>query len=133
MQKLIPSLKRYPLSWCCIVLVWILSLTPIFPETPFDDVAFIDKWTHLVMYGGTCSVIWIEYLRSHTSLDSKKLFLWAFLAPILMSGLLELLQEYCTAGHRNGDWLDFVANSLGVTLGAVFGLVVNLLFFKKSR
>ena len=133
MQKLIPSLKRYPLSICCIVLVWILSLTPIFPETPFDDVAFIDKWTHLVMYGGTCSVIWIEYLRSHTSLDSKKLFLWAFLAPILMSGLLELLQEYCTAGHRNGDWLDFVANSLGVTLGAVFGLVVNLLFFKKSR
>ena len=133
MQKLIPSLKRYPLSWCCIVLVWILSLTPIFPETPFDDVAFIDKWTHLVMYGGTCSVIWFEYLRHHNRLDYEKLFFWAFLAPILMSGLLELLQAYCTGGHRNGDWLDFAANSTGVTLGAVFGLVVNLLFFKKSR
>ena len=125
--------KRYPLSFCCIILIWILSLTPIFPETPFDNVAFIDKWTHLVMYGGTCSVIWFEYLRSHNSLDYEKLFFYAFLLPILMSGLLELLQAYCTAGHRNGDWLDFVANSLGVTLGAVFGLVVNLLFFKKSR
>ena len=133
MQKLIPSLKRYPLSWCCIALIWILSLTPIFPETPFDDVAFIDKWTHLVMYGGTCSVIWFEYLRHHNRLDYEKLFFWAFLAPILMSGLLELLQAYCTGGHRNGDWLDFAANSTGVTLGAVFGLVVNLLFFKKSR
>ena len=133
MQKQIPSLKRYPLSWCCIVLVWILSLTPIFPETPFDDVAFIDKWTHLVMYGGTCSVIWFEYLRHHNRLDYEKLIFWAFLAPILMSGLLELLQAYCTGGHRNGDWLDFAANSTGVTLGAVFGLVVNLLFFKKSR
>ena len=118
------KVKKYPLSICCIALIWILSLTPIFPETPFDDVAFIDKWTHLVMYGGTCSVIWIEYLRSHTGLNARKLFLWAFLAPILMSGLLELLQEYCTAGHRNGDWFDFAANSLGVTLGAVFGLLL---------
>ena len=131
-QNLKFKVKKYPLSICCIALVWILSLTPIFPETPFDDVAFIDKWTHLVMYGGTCSVIWIEYLRSHTSLNNRKLFLWAFLAPILMSGLLELLQEYCTSGHRNGDWLDFAANSLGVTLGAVFGLLLNLLFFKRS-
>ena len=119
------KVKKYPLSICCIALIWILSLTPIFPETPFDDVAFIDKWTHLVMYGGTCSVIWIEYLRSHTRLDSKKLFLYAFLAPILMSGLLELLQEYCTGGHRNGDWLDFAANSLGVLLGALFGLLMR--------
>ena len=126
------SLKKYPFSLCCIALVWILSLTPIFPETPFDNVAFIDKWTHLVMYGGTCSVIWIEYLRSHTSLNARKLFLWAFLAPILMSGLLELLQEYCTGGHRNGDWLDFAANSLGVTLGAVFGLLLNWIWFKIS-
>ena len=126
------KVKKYPFSIFCIVLIWILSLTPIFPETPFDNVDFVDKWTHLVMYGGTGSVIWIEYLRSHSSLNSKKLFLWAFLAPILMSGLLELLQEYCTGGHRNGDWLDFAANSLGVTLGAVFGLLLNLLFFKRS-
>ena len=127
------TFRKYPLSICCIVLIWILSLTPIFPETPFDDVAFIDKWTHLVMYGGTCSVIWIEYLRSHSRLDYEMLFFWAFLMPILMSGLLELLQAYCTGGHRNGDWLDFAANSVGVTLGAVFGVVVNLLFFKKGR
>ena len=124
------SFKKYPLSICCIALVWILSLTPIFPETPFDNVAFIDKWTHLVMYGGTCSVIWIEYLRSHNSLDYEKLFFWAFLMPILMSGVLELLQEYCTAGHRNGDWLDFAANSTGVILGAILGLLLNHLFFK---
>ena len=126
------SFRKYPFSLCCIALVWILSLTPIFPETPFDNVAFIDKWTHLVMYGGTCSVIWIEYLRSHTSLNARKLFLWAFLAPILMSGLLELLQEYCTGGHRNGDWFDFAANSLGVTLGVVFGLLLNWIWFKIS-
>ena len=52
--------RKYPLSLACILLIWILSLTPFFPETPLDNVDFIDKWTHLVMYGGTsvtCAVI----------------------------------------------------------------------------
>jgi VanZ family protein len=97
---------------------------PFFPETPLDDVKFIDKWTHLVMYGGTCSVLWIEYMRSHKTTGSAvKLFLLAWLAPILMSGLLELLQAYATT-TRSGEWLDFAANSLGVTLGAAVGLLL---------
>ena len=123
--------KRYPFSIVCIVLIWVLSLTPIFPETPFDHVELIDKWTHLVMYGGTCSVIWWEYLRKHRVLDGEKLFFYAWLSPVLMSGLLELLQEYCTFGHRNGDWLDFAANTTGVTLGALAGLLMYQLWFKR--
>ena len=107
----------------CIVLIWVLSLIPFFPETPLDDVQFIDKWTHLVMYGGTCSVLWTEYIRSQTIYNKVKLFLWAWLAPIVMSGVLELLQEYAT-NTRSGEWFDFAANSLGVTLGAVFGLLL---------
>ena len=106
---------------------------PFFPETPFDQVEFIDKWTHLVMYGGTCSVIWWEYLRNHQILDGEKLFFYAWLCPALMSGLLELLQEYCTFGHRNGDWLDLAANTMGVTLGALIGLLMYQLRFKRKR
>ena len=130
MPKTSHFVKNYPLSVLCIVLIWILSLTPFFPETPFNKVAFIDKWTHFVMYGGTCSVIWWEYLRRHRVLDYEKLFFYAWLCPVLMSGLLELLQEYCTAGHRNGDWLDFAANTTGVTIGALVGLLMNRLWFK---
>ena len=118
------SLKKYPFSVACITLIWILSFVPFFPETPLDDVQFIDKWTHLVMYGGTCSVIWIEYLRRHTSLNKKKLFYWAWLAPIIMSGIIEILQENCTNHTRSGEWFDFLANSTGVTLGAVIGLLL---------
>ena len=130
MPKTSHFVKNYPHSSLCIVLIWILSLTPFFPETPFNKVAFIDKWTHFVMYGGTCSVIWWEYLRRHRVLDYEKLFFYAWLCPVLMSGLLELLQEYCTAGHRNGDWLDFAANTTGVTIGALVGLLMNRLWFK---
>lgn len=133
MSKIVHFVSRYPLSILCVVLIWILSLMPFFPETPFDQVEFIDKWTHLVMYGGTCSVIWWEYLRNHQILDVEKLFFYAWLCPALMSGLLELLQEYCTFGHRNGDWLDFAANTMGVTLGALIGLLMYQLWFKRKR
>lgn len=133
MSKIVHFVSRYPLSILCVVLIWILSLMPFFPETPFDQVEFIDKWTHLVMYGGTCSVIWWEYLRNHQILDGEKLFFYAWLCPVLMSGLLELLQEYCTFGHRNGDWLDFAANTIGVTLGALIGLLMYRLWFKRKR
>ena len=96
--------RKYPFSLVCFVIIWVLSLTPIFPETPFDNVQFADKWTHLVMYGGTCGVLWIEYLRSHTIYNKVKLFRWAWVAPIVMSGVLELLQEYCTGGRRCSVW-----------------------------
>ena len=133
MQKTTHFVRKYPLSLFCIALIWVLSLTPIFPHTPLDNVKFIDKWTHFVMYGGTCSVIWWEYLRQHKHLDFEKLFFYAWLCPALMSGLLELLQEYCTFGHRNGDWLDFAANNTGVTLGALVGLLMNLCWFKVPK
>ena len=133
MSKIVHFVSRYPLSILCVVLIWILSLMPFFPETPFDQVEFIDKWTHLVMYGGTCSVIWWEYLRNHQILDGEKIFFYAWLCPVLMSGFLELLQEYCTFGHRNGDWLDLAANTMGVTLGALIGLLMYQLWFKRKR
>lgn len=128
MQNIAQIVRKYPFSLLCILLIWILSLAPFFPETPLDDVAFIDKWTHLVMYGGTCGVIWWEYLRCHRVPNRRKLFLFAWLSPIVMSGLLELIQEYGTA-TRSGEWTDLMANSLGATIAAVLGL----LYLKSSQ
>ncbi len=124
--------RQYPFSVLCIVAVWMLSLTPFFPETPLDDVKFIDKWTHLLMYGGTCSVIWWEYIKNHQSLDFEKLLFYAVLAPMAMGGLLELLQAYCTT-TRNGDWLDFAANSCGVLLAVAVGRVSYRLVRKRWK
>lgn len=128
MQKLFQFIRKYPFSTICIIVIWMLSFLPFFPETPLDDIQFIDKWTHFIMYGGTCTVIWWEYLRKHTVLNKQKLFLFAWLAPIVMSGIIELLQEYCTT-TRSGEWLDFASNSTGVTVAVVIGL---LIYFVKS-
>ena len=117
-----PLIRNYPFSCLFTVIIWVLCFcTP--PRTPLDDVAFIDKWTHIVMYAGTCTAVWIEYLRCHKSVSPWRLFVWAWLAPVLMSGLIEVLQENCTGGRRSGDWLDFAANAAGVTLAAVIGIL----------
>ena len=60
-------------------------------------------------------------------LSWTKLFCLAWIAPILMSGVIEILQEYCTGGRRSGDWLDFAANSIGATVGAVAGVGMVML------
>lgn len=131
MQKSARFVKRYPFSMLCIALIFILSLTPFFPETPLDNVQFIDKWTHLVMYGGTSSVIWWEYLKSHDTLNKRQLMLWAVGAMIALGGLIELMQAYCTT-TRSGEWLDFWSDSIGVVIGAIIGLSLNYLWFHKQ-
>lgn len=119
-------LSCYPLTLVCIALIWYLCLFIDMPETPVDGVPFIDKWTHLAMYGGTTAVMWWEYLRHHSRLLAWKLFLFAFLGLILMSGLIELLQTWCTT-TRSGEWLDFAANTTGVVLGTLIGLGLYLM------
>lgn len=116
-------IKNYRFSLFCIVLIWVLSLMPV-PETNLaEDIPFIDKWTHIVMYLGTCSIIWIEYYLKHKAETNKiRLLIGAIILPILMSGILELLQEYCTGGLRNGDCIDLAANTTGVVLAAILGV-----------
>lgn len=126
-------LKSYPVSSFYILIIWILCFGTV-PHTPLDNVTLIDKWVHIAMYLGTCGTIWLEYLRRHRrkcdigggwyyDVDKCKLFVLAWLAPVLMSGLIEILQATCTGGRRSGDWLDFAANSIGVTLAAIGGML----------
>ena len=122
-KKAAGFVRRYPLGLLCVALIWYLSLWVTVPETPLDDVAFVDKWTHLVMYGGTCAVVWCEHLRSHARPRWGRLLLLAVAGMVVMGGAIELLQEYTTA-DRSGEWLDFAADTVGVVAGAVVGLAV---------
>ena len=123
-SKLKNLVKRYPATSFLIVVIWVICLLPIPENVPLGDVPMMDKWTHFVMYGTLCTVMWWEYLRRHEQKNAGRLFLLAFLAPIIMSGMIELAQAYLTNGNRSGDWLDFVANSIGVVLGNVIGILL---------
>lgn len=125
-------IKKYPISLFLVVAIWIICLIPI-PETPFDDVPMIDKWTHFVMYGSLCSVIFTEYANRHIKPNIKRLAIIGVLLPIIMGGLIELAQAYCTGGNRSGDWIDWIANSIGVMIGTAIGSLVVYLRAKARK
>lgn len=122
-------LKKYPLSVLIIMVVIFLSLfNP--PKTELDNVTYIDKIAHFVMYGGLELVIWFEYLRSHSTIDIKKTIVLGIVAPIVLGGVIELAQMYLTV-NRSGEWADFAADSIGVLSGAVTGFCVLKRWFLK--
>lgn len=117
--KLTNCIKSYPFTSALVLAVWYLSLfTP--PKTQLDGVNFIDKWAHLVMYGTLVCSLWMEHAGKQQKRPCLATALCLYLCPILMSGLIELVQEYCTI-NRSGDWTDFLANATGGVLGACIG------------
>lgn len=121
MKKITYLLSNYPVSCLLITLIWVICLIPI-PEMPLSQVGLINKWTHLVMFGGLCLVLCLEYRKRHRRVDRWRAFVGMALLPWLMGGLIELAQAYLTGGRRSGDWLDFAADGVGVAIGCLIGM-----------
>ena len=123
--------RKYTFSWLIIgIIIYLSFFTP--PKTELDNISNIDKLAHICMYGGLCSILWIEYLRSHIQIQRIRAFIGGIVLPIAFSGIIELLQEYATT-TRSGDWADMIANSIGVILAALLGQFVFPRWIKKSR
>lgn len=135
------KLTRYPLTALAVVVIWTLCLIPI-PETPLNQISLIDKWTHLVLFGGLTVIIWAEMLRDDKRRTKEAVYsdpkalspsckilsrhyaLWGGLAPWLMGGLIEIVQATCIHGVRSGDPIDFMADGVGVLLGMAIGILL---------
>ena len=114
-------IRKQPLSILLIIAIWVVCMIPI-PETPLNNVAFMDKWTHFVMYATVVIVVSTEYGRRSRRIQWSRYLVGAVLLPVVMGGLVELAQAYLTNGVRSGDWLDFLANSVGVLIGSIVGI-----------
>lgn len=107
---------RFPLSLLLYVGIWVLCMIRI-PETPLDHVSMIDKWTHIAFYVVLFGSVWWELFRSfRPRLWPAAACVFAFC--VLTGGLIEVAQATLTGGTRTGDWLDFLADSIGAALGA---------------
>lgn len=96
-------------------ILYLSLFTP--PKTKIDDVAFADKWAHLVMYGTYVFTMCHELYRSCKSEGTPwGRWLLAALWAVGYSGMMELAQAYFTT-TRSGDWIDFAANAAGAGLG----------------
>lgn len=118
LQKYRTYLKYYPLTVLVIVAVTTLCLIPI-SDPPMKDVPFIDKWTHIVLFGGIALVLFFELF-----LNGRKCLL--HLTPFIAGaygGLIELAQANLTT-YRSGEWLDFWADLTGAVLAYLLGVLV---------
>ena len=118
-------LKKYPVSLLVILAVIYLSFFRP-PSTELSTIPNIDKVVHVCMYFGMSGMLWLEFLRAHRRDRAPLWHAWvgALLCPVLFSGLVELLQAYCTT-YRGGDWLDFAANTAGALLASGVAQVVR--------
>lgn len=119
-------LKRHFWTLAASVAIIIASLIPIPEIKPLEDIPLMDKWTHFVMYGGLACAAWFDIYRSKTQVPTAGKLLLAIVYPILLGGLMELAQAYLTT-CRNGDWLDFIANTIGAVIAIPIGAVIKRL------
>lgn len=118
-------LKKYPISLTIIAVVIYLSFFKP-PSLEVGKIVGIDQ-SGSSLY--VCRLVRYAVDRVPAQpLQIRPDVLWpawigAVLCPVLMSGAIELLQEYCTT-YRGGDWFDFLANICGVTLATLFSYFV---------
>lgn len=104
--------REFPITTLIILVIWVICLIQI-PKTPLSGLTLIDKWTHIAMYFALSLIIAFERWRNQRSKSYLAQFIFIFLLPALMGGLLEIIQATATGGRRSGEWLDFVADAIG--------------------
>ena len=116
-------IRNYPFSVVFAVFIWVICLIPI-PETPLSDVRLIDKWTHIALYFVFSCIVGHEYFRTNKKATPRQLVLPEWLIPIIMGGLIEIVQATCTHGVRSGDWLDWLGDASGSTIALLLGIAM---------
>jgi VanZ family protein len=93
-----------------LLLIGILSLSPLeqLPPAPGSD-----KIHHLIAYAS---------LSLPVALRKPKFFWLIIVGYLLFSGLIELIQPYV---NRYGEWLDMLANSLGILCGVALAQLLS--------
>lgn len=92
---------------------------PLFTVPPIDGG---DKWVHwLVFMILTLTLLWDSH---KAGLQSWKQWVIAIALPIIYGGLIEILQQQFFY-PRTGEWLDWLADGVGVLIGSTIWLIAQ--------
>jgi VanZ family protein len=133
MQRIFSPDSPYKKRARFIAIIWTLLIfigcfTPG-QDLPKVDVPLIDKWTHLVLFGGF-TFLW---LCAQPRITAKWLFS-LFIISAAMGGLIEVLQGVFTSLGRSMEFMDGVADTIGGALGiAMFCTAAYFTNRKKTR
>ena len=108
-------LQKIKAYWWQITLALLSAITilSLYPHASLPVVPGTDKSHHLIAYA---------VLVFPTALRKPNRWGLIILFFILCGGLIELIQPYV---NRHAEWLDMLANTSGVILGALLAQLVN--------
>jgi VanZ family protein len=93
-----------------------------------------DKIVHFLMYVGFAGASFFAYV--HLIIKEKRFnyfsaIVWCFLVPVVFGGLIEIIQyNYCPG--RSGDWLDLLADTIGVLFVIPFAVFYKRFMGKRN-
>lgn len=119
-------LIQYKFSILLAAIIVLLSLIPSssMPESRLFAIGFLDKIVHMGMYGSLGLLALFERRCKQQCFFKEFLFLLSLFA---LSLLMEILQATVVA-TRSAEWLDLVANALGLV-----GAWLAYSFFRRFR
>ena len=115
MKKVLHLLNRF-WHWTTLSVLLAITSLSLMPLPSLPDVPGSDKTHHLIAYA---ALMLPAFFANHKT----KGVLMALFA--LWSGVIELVQPYV---NRYGEWLDFGANTLGLIIGAILGVILKKVY-----
>ena len=114
---MINLIKHYWLPITLLIMAAIATLS-LWPVESLPKVAGGDKAHHFISYAALVFAV---------ALKKPKHWLWIILGLACFSGAIELIQPYV---NRYGEWLDLLANIIGLVCGILLAKTVG--FFSKK-
>ena len=93
------------------LLIFIGCFTPG-KDIPKVDMPLIDKWTHLVLFGGF-TFLWL----CARPLRTVRYLIVLFIIAVLLGSFIEIMQGVLSFLGRSMELLDAIADSIGGALG----------------
>lgn len=129
---MISIIKQY---WISILLSAVILVLCFIDTTPMPSapISNFDKLAHFLMFLALSGAVYFDNTRYFKKpISYQGLVLGSFLFPLLFSGGVELMQEYISP-YRNGDWMDFLYDGIGVFLGFAICLKINSYLARKTK
>lgn len=122
-------LRYTGLAWAWTILVLVLCLVPG-DQLPKDPIVNADKLYHTACFGLMAFLfVWGFRKQSDSFVLHKHALFFSLFISTSLGGLVEILQHYFVK-NRQGDWFDFLFDTVGV-LAALLAYLV--LFQRKSN
>jgi VanZ family protein len=94
------------------------------PGISLPSIDGADKWVHGLMYAILGIAIYWDSIRQKIS--GWLLWLIAMVLPMVYGGIIEIAQERWFA-PRSGEWMDWLADCIGVIVGVGLMMIINQL------